>query len=260
MPGGRFPTRGLGLLTAVLCVAALLSGCELESRNVVQPLPQDTSGPIQKAKPYTGMSPAQIYALLAETTQDALSVQVKATQVEDDIEVKINLQVSRAGRARGTITLPEGTMQVRFVGGEFYFLPDRQLLDDIAYGDRVWAERMTGLWIRIPESTDTRFFFDLTDMDILLDNLLDLERPQRGLKRVKGKEMGGRKTVGLRTARGTGTIYVDADGSGRLIGVRERGYHAVFTHWNKKVPVKAPTELMPEQEMDWGQPGPGIKA
>ncbi len=249
------PLRPLLPLAAALAAAStLLAGCggsdsgATGSKAAVKQNTEQTEQTEQEADaapavPYEGLEPAEILALVEENTAKAKTVHVKATYKEPEGKVSMDLQMNRKGRMKGSMTEPStGTMQLTAVGKKGYLQFSEKDLSELAGGNQQVVDALRDKWIAYERGSDKDLdgMFDVMEIDALVNDLVGISSSQTDIVQVKGKEFGGRETIGLKRQNAKGVVYVSADGSGELVAYTQPKARGEWSDWNKPIKVKAP--------------------
>lgn len=243
-PRTRFLTT---LGAAVLGAAVLVTGTGVSSQAATQNVsvaqvaaPAAETAQLQAA---AAKSPVAIYKAARKKAKKAKSVRVQATFEDAGGDVKLDLRMTKAGKATGTISTPgEGSMKVILTSKKTgYFKPGKKMLDQIAAGDESVRQLLAGRWLVFHRGDGLDELFELGAMPTYTQDIFSLSGPQSGLRKVKGAKVKGyKKTIGLKEKGYQGTLLIANDGTNRLAGYRDPESRVTHTAWNKKVTVKAP--------------------
>jgi hypothetical protein len=204
--------------------------------------------PTPATSPLDGMSAQEVWKKVKADTDDAESVHVAASLIEDKQRIVINLKISNSGKAFGTLTFDGDKITVRRLGKTLYFKADRGFWTSKA--DAATAKALTDKWIMVKKgfSADMEQFFQLTEMDFIVGDVLTLTAAeQKALTRVPGIKIAGQQTVGLSDKVATKaeefeTLYVaDADPALPLnFPAGDTDQSMKFRGWNEDFTVLAP--------------------
>jgi hypothetical protein len=211
-----------------------------------------TSAPAEKpaeaASPLAGMSAQQVWKKVKADVTDAESVHVAANLVDGKERIGINLKISKAGKAFGTLTYDGDKMNVRRLGKTLYFKADRGFWTNKA--NAATAKVLTNKWIMIKKGFDADMeqFFLLTELDFIVNDVLTLTpAEQKALTLVPGIKIAGQQTVGLSDKVATKTeefetlFVADADPALPLsFPAEDTSQSMKFRSWNKDFTVVAP--------------------
>lgn len=236
---------------AVLGAAVLLAGTGGEggqaiaaqkvSASLTQVAAPAASGTQSEA--ITAKTAVQIYKAARKKAKAAKTVRLQATIEAKGGQVRMDLRMTRTGKATGTISNPaDGSMKVILVSTKKgYFKPGPKMIDEIAGGDESVKELLAGRWVAFRKGDGLDDLFTVATMKTYTQGIFTLSGPQSGLFKVKGKKVKGyKKTVGLKQKGVTGTLLVAEDGTNRLAGYQDPDSRISYTSWNKKVTAKAP--------------------
>jgi hypothetical protein len=162
--------------------------------------------------PLAGMSALQIWEKTKADADQFRSVRVAARFLDGE---QIDLRMTDTGKVSGRLKIRGDQVQVRRLGKTLY----------LKAGLRFWtrntdaqtARTLNGKWVTVRKgsSSDLEQFFQLTDMDFIVSDIMSLSaEEQKTLKLVPGIDIGSAKTVGLAEAdNGEGdaqTLYLAA--------------------------------------------------
>ena len=242
---------------AVALVACLtLAGCSSDPDVVATNLPSAGAvtttadpAPTEEASPLDGLSAVEVWEKTKADAADAESFHVAARLVDEGQKVAINLKVAKSGKAFGALVFNGNKITIRRLGRTLYYKGDRGFWT--ANADAATATALADKWIVVNQSAAAEMaeFFELTDMDFILDDALSLTAAeQKALKLAPGIDIGTQKTVGLTEAAGSEkgefqTLYVaDADPALPLnfAMATDNGQYMKFRGWGKDFNVVAP--------------------
>ncbi|MCD5310671.1 hypothetical protein [Kineosporia babensis] len=215
------------------------------------PVVQQAVAPSATAAPQVqaaaAKTPVQIFKASRKKAKGAKTVRVQATFEDKGGDVKVDLRMTQAGKATGTISTPaDGSMKLILVSKKKgYFKPGKKMLNEIAGGDKAVKERLAGRWFAFKKGDGLDDAFALGSMKTYTQDIFVLSGKQSGLTKVKGAKVKGyKKTVGLKEKGYPGTLLIAADGTYRLAGYRDPESRVTYSAWNKKVTVKAPKKTL----------------
>ncbi|MCE0537959.1 hypothetical protein LWF15_20920 [Kineosporia rhizophila] len=236
---------------AVLGAAVLLAGTGGESAQAITA--QNVSAPLTQAAAPTGAqaaaysaaarTPIQILKAARAKAKKAKTVRVQATIKDPGGTIKLDLRITKAGKATGSLSTPgDGSMKLILVSKKKgYFKPGKDMLEQIAEGDESVKEQLAGRWIEFGRGEGLDDAFELASWKTYTQDVFTLAGPQSGLVKVKGKKVKGyKKTIGLKERGIQGTLVIAADGTNRLAAYTHPEGRFTYTAWNAKVKIKAP--------------------
>lgn len=243
-------------IAATLGGAVLLAGCgggddeTAKAGGGTSPQASDAGGqaatPAPAAtKPYAGQKPSEIYDAMVAKVKKAKSVHLKANVKDTGGRIKMDVDLSRSGKASGSLSIPaDGSMQIVLNGDKGWFKGGKDMYAKIAGGNNSMTEMLSGQWIAFKKGEGMDDVWALADMKTFTDQSLTPTGPESDIVQVKGKKMAGRQTIGLKEKGSPGVIYVAADGSGELVAVSDKDAKLTYTNWNKPVKAKAPAKSL----------------
>ena len=245
------------MTAAALGAAVLLTGTDgaqaIVTKNVSAPLTQVAAQPAESTSVQTAAysaaskTPLQIIEAARTKAGKATSVRVQATIEHPDGSIRVDLRMTKDGKATGSLSTPaDGSMKLILVSKKKgFFKPSADMLEKITGGDAKAEELLAGRWIEFHQGEGLDDFFALASMKTYTQNVFSLSGPDSGLVKVKGKKVKGyKKTIGLKERGYPGTLLIAADGTNRLAGYQDPQGRMTFTDWNKKVEVKAPANTL----------------
>ncbi|MBT0772685.1 hypothetical protein KIH74_27320 [Kineosporia sp. J2-2] len=201
--------------------------------------------------PYAGLTAVQILNKARKKLDSSTSVRLKMTTKDGKKKLTFDFLMNKSGRATGRMS-PGGKQSMKLIriGKTGYFQPNAVMLNEISGGDKATIKAMSGHWVKFVKGGPSEMWdnLDITDFDYVTGDLLDLTGPESGLKRVEGKKLGGRETIGLVEENVTGKMFIAADGSGEIVGYQDSEIMAVFSDWNTPVKVTAPADPLLEKD------------
>ncbi|GAB3242413.1 hypothetical protein GCM10027456_10220 [Kineosporia babensis] len=248
---------------ALLSGALLLSGCGGGDEPSAEPTSPSTAAEasvesaVQQVSdgPYAGLRPGEILALMQETYGKAKSMRVEGKANMDGERVTLDLQMNRAGRAKGTVsTESEGAFALRVIGDQGWLQPGEDMINSMSAGDKAVQKFLAGKWLAFSTDTDGMSEqFQLTDIDAFFQGMFTPEdiASENLFLAQKTSKFDGREAIGLKKKGESGTVFVAADGSGELLAFTDSDGSLRFTGWNQKVKVRKPAEAKVIAENDW---------
>jgi hypothetical protein len=183
---------------------------------------------------FEGDSAQQVLDKALAATKSASSVHLKGSNSEEGSEFELDLVLSDGKGAQGTIGF----------GGEKVELVQ---LGDVIYikggPTAALGEKFADKWIKSSTKDEgAQEFRNLTSIDAFFTEVL---KPDGTITRVDGKDVDGKKTVGLQDSKAgdeQGTLYISADGKAYplLIATKGQPQGMQFTEWDQPVTIKAP--------------------
>ncbi|MBT0772686.1 hypothetical protein KIH74_27325 [Kineosporia sp. J2-2] len=214
-----------------LLVAVLLAGCGGGGSDSGAAVLSDTPDLV----PYEGMQAAQVFGLMRTSVRQAGSVHVRMESVNGGDRLRSDMRVSRDGVASGWFEPVQGQRaELLRIGDRAWYKGNAQFLD---------ARGLTGVtpdgpWTPVTDDGYVASYLNYTKIPFYTGELL--RTPQKNLRKVEGKVLGGQLSIGLRPRAGTGTLYVSADGSGELVGYQDDTFTYRFSDWDEPVTAEAP--------------------
>jgi hypothetical protein len=240
-------------LLACLTFTAGCSGSKPEIVATNQPTAGAAStsaepGPTENPSPLDGLSAVEVWQKTKTDTAEAATVHVAARFAEGKERIAINLKMAESGKAFGVLVFNGNKITVRRLGRTLYFKADRGFWTTNA--DAATARVLSDKWIMVRKgfSKEMEQFFELTDMNFILDDALSLTAAeQRSLKLVPGIDIGTQSTVGLADETSTQdgelrTLYVsDTDPALPLnFTGSDSSQYMKFRGWGENFTVVAP--------------------
>jgi hypothetical protein len=201
------------------------------------------------------LEPAQIRGRAMKAADSAGSVHLSGTVITKDGGVELDMKLSEDG-GRGEVTSGGTTFGLLRTGESLYLQAGADFWNQAAGGDGegvegTTAEKLDGKYVKVPEKDPAyKRFSGFTDMDTLLDGLLDL-----GGKLAKDEyhEVGDVRTIRLKVDDGAGgRMDVSLQGTPYPVRVERPGGGGTlqFTDWNKKIDLAEPPK---NKQVDYGQ-------
>ena len=207
--------------------------------------PSTDAEPAKPANPLEGLSARQVFAKSKAAFKDSESVHVVARLKDGKDRIVINLKLNDTGKAIGSLTINGSKIDIRRRGKTLYYQGDRKFWKDAA-GNQA-ANLFVDKWLMTKQSAhEIDEFFDLTDLDFYRDESMKLNAAERrGLRLVKGINVAGQATVGLKDTVGPkderGTLYVAAaDPALPMKFATKDGQFLRFQDWGLTITVRAP--------------------
>jgi hypothetical protein len=195
------------------------------------------SSPASK-EAFEGQTPQQILDKAIAAAGGAKSVRMVGKFETDGEKFEIDLAISEAQSAGGTIAFEGESIEIRQIGETMYMKggPFAEL-----------SPKLKNKWIKTKAGDEgAADFGQLTDMNKVFDEMLG---DQKSMSRVDGKDVDGVPTVGLKdnaksegNTDDQGILYVAAEGEPYPLLVESVSGDGglEFTDWNQPVEVKAP--------------------
>ena len=248
-------TRATTAATLLACLT-LTAGCSKSGPEVIATGPAQTSAAATSAAPepsateataVDGLSAVEVWKKTKTDADAAKSVHVAARLLDGKELIAINLKLSEAGKAFGTLAFNGDKITVRRLGKTLYFKADRGFWTTNA--DAATAKALANKWIMVKKgfSKDMEQFFQLTDMDYVVSDMMSLSAAeQQTLKLVPGIDIGRQKTIGLaETDAGQAqlqTLYLSADDPALPLNLTfaDSDQFMKFRSWGQDFTVLAP--------------------
>jgi hypothetical protein len=201
------------------------------------------------------LEPAQIRDRAMKAVASAGSVHLSGTVITKDGGVELDMRLSDGG-GQGEVTSGGTTFGLLRVGEDLYLQAGADFWNQAAGGDGeglegTTAEKLDGKYVKVPEKDPAyQRFSGFTDMDALLDGLLDLDgKPAKdGYHEVRDV-----RTIRLKVDEGAGGRF-DVSLKGTPFPLRlERpagGGTLNFTDWDKPIELEEPPK---KEQVDYGQ-------
>jgi hypothetical protein len=250
------------MATTLAASLSLLAGCSGSDPGLVAKASNPDTSPkassstepaaTDDANPLEGLSAQQVLAKSKAAAKDAKSFHTTAKMLDGKDHITVNLKMTSTGKAYGVIIVNGDKIAVRRLGKTLYFKGSRSFWK--TSGGAQVADLMAGKWLMVKQGTAKEMdeFFELTDTDAFLDETLKLTAAQRkGLKLVKGIDVDGQKTVGLKDTVGDAKSDTDKDGILYVADAEaplplqfavknDDSQYMKFKEWNETVSVVVP--------------------
>jgi hypothetical protein len=236
-------TRSVPAAVAAVAVP-LLAACSAGSATGTSAAARTSSTPTSaaastSAEPFAGLTAKQVLARSAGAMKTARSVHLEGTFVGAGQTMGIDMAMTSAGSASGSIDLgTTGTMKLRRVGSTVYISGD----------DAFWAQAgaqartMRGKWLRT--TTKSKGFADLVTSTSIGGWATKMLESSGTLRRVAGPSVAGLPTVGLvdDDPKNPSTLYLAATGPAYplLFASKDKKSRVAFTQWNTAVTAGPP--------------------
>jgi hypothetical protein len=196
-------------------------------------------------QPFAGMTPKQIKDRAVKDAKAASWVRVRGAGITTNGE-KMSWDVT-VGRSAGMMTLTgskTGTMWGRRVGNRVWLSFDAKFWSTVPDVTPDQARQFAGQWIEYTgDSENTATFRQYMSIGDWTSDLGALNVT----KRVVGKTIGGKKTVGLFEAGSNGSVmYVSIAKKPYPLSVQTNDKSAwlTYSNWNKKASINAPARYI----------------
>lgn len=247
---------------ALLAGLALTAGCSSSAPEATGTTPAATpsaattsagTDPTAASSPLDGLSAVDVWKKTKADATAAKTVHVAAKLLDGKEAIGINLKLSDADRAFGTLSFNGDKITVRRLGQTLYFKADRGFWATNA--DAATAKALADKWIMVKKgfSKDMEQFFQLTDIDFILDDALSLTAvEQKTLKLAPGVDIGTQPTIGLTEGSSTEAaafqlLYVSAADPALPLNFAmssDNSQYMKFRGWNEKFTVVAPKDAI----------------
>ena len=187
---------------------------------------------------FAGQTPQQILEKASAAAGAAESVHMKGKITEEGESFEVDMTVSNAKGAGGSISLGGEKVELRQIGKTMYVKGGPVASVSPKLADKWIKSSATG--------EDAAEFSSLTSMDKVFEEMLD---PEGSVTRVAGKEIDGVPTVGLKDSAKSdgktdeqGILYIAAEGEPYPLLVESTAGQGglQFLDWNEPVKVTAP--------------------
>jgi hypothetical protein len=237
---------------ALLICLALTAGCSGSTPDDRSRPPADTEKGVAadgSSASLTGMSALELWAESKANADVAKSVHVAARYRDGRTRIATNLKMTDTGKVFGTVTFDGDKVRLRRLGRTLYLRAGKQFWT--RNGGAAAASVRADRWVRVKQGSSTALerFFTLTDMDLVVSELMSLSAAeQAALKLVPGIDIGTRRTIGLADELTTDDsepqkLYVSATAPAMplnfVVGSGATRYMK-FRSWNKGFDVVAP--------------------
>jgi hypothetical protein len=199
-----------------------------------------SSGSASSGNGVASESAAQIVADAKKAAAGASSVHVSGTIAESGSQLKLDLTVSNAGKAKGTITTGGASFQLVRVGKTLYIKGTEAFYKKV--GGSAAASLLAGKWLKVP-TTSQQFSSvgSVTNMSQLIGGTL---AAHGAISKAGTTTFQGQQVVGIKDKASGGILYVATTGKPYPVGIARTGSgggQVVFDQWGKPVSVKAPS-------------------
>lgn len=239
-------TKRALLATAALCATAVtLTACgdDKQAGNSASATPSP-------AKPFKGLTPAQISEKSRLTMTKLKSFKVKGSMTNDGEEMTLDVTVAAKGNCRGTFTHAGASAEILMVSGHTYMKGDKKFWQQAGskkgsspQETNAITEMFKGRWFKVPakvEKPDDSFPFCDTAM------MFKKDKKDSHLTKGAETEVNGTRTVTLTGKDGTETrtLLVSAGGEPYMLrmsgeGGKEPG-SLEFSAFNDPVTITPP--------------------
>lgn len=240
------------LLTSAIALVLVLAGCSQDEEPAPGPTPTPSVTTTTPAPAPAADDPKALLARIDQQVAQAKSVRVRAKIDMDGEKVDLDIQMNRAGRAKGKITTgADGSITVILIGRKGWMLPGKTMLKQITGGDPAVEKYVAGKWIPFgPDDADLGQFIELMNIETFFADLItDADLRSDDLVRVKGKKFGGRQTFGLKKPGETGTLFVASGKSAELVAYRDPDGTLQFSDWDQKFKATKPAKVFSKDEL-----------
>jgi len=234
------------MAATLLLALALTAGCSSSPEKAGGAA---ASAPAKSTSPLTGMSALEVWAKTKSDADATKSVHVTGKFLDGEQKIGMDLKMTDAGKVFGVLTLNNDQILVRRLGKTLYFKADRGFWTKNA--DAATATALAGKWVKVKQgsSADLEQFFDLTDMDFIVSDVMSLSAAeQQTLKLAPGVGINHQKTVALVDETTTEeaeveTLYVSASDPALPLHLAigsDNSQFMKFRSWDKDFTVVAP--------------------
>jgi hypothetical protein len=238
------------MAAALLMTLALAAGCENSGSGANGPA--STPTPSTSPSPFPGMSAEEIWRQSMDALDHAEAVHLIANIPDGEDRkdtAKIDLRMTTAPKAIGTLTRGGHEVSIRRIGNVLYLNGDAGFWQDIS--NPQLAIMLASRWTKTTKGPEAmEMLFELTEVHNFAHKVLDRSPAQQAkLLIVPGIEVDGKPTVGLsntpagKEAEGSGILYVASNGPALPMQLKlgiDGVHYLKFTDWNKAVTVTAP--------------------
>jgi|GEM_PF-3441362 len=235
----RTSTTKAGIATLALVSALALAGCASDDSDGSDGGDTAGSGDLAEAGPngIEDLEPDEILERVEEAVNGATSVHLMGEQNQGGTAIAVDLQMSAAGDATGTVTNAGTTIELIVVDGVTYF----------SAGEEFWsgqlgpelAAQVGDKFVEVP--ADDESFGDFGDFDAFFADLLKAEGDVE-----KGDEssVDSIPALILIDTVDDGELYISMQGEPLPLKVssQEDGSELLLSDWNEEVVVNAPAE------------------
>ncbi|MET8574535.1 hypothetical protein [Streptomyces sp. NPDC005012] len=201
------------------------------------------------------LEPGQIRSRAMKAVDSARSVHLSGTVITKDGGVELDMKLSDGG-GQGEVTSGGTTFGLLRVGEDLYLQAGADFWNQAAGGDGkglegTTAEKLDGKYVKVPEKDPAyQRFSGFTDMDLLLDGLLDLDGK---LAKDDYHEVDDVRTIRLKVDEGAGgRLDVSLQGTPFPVRLERPGGGGTLrlSDWNHKLALEEPPK---SKQVDYGQ-------
>ncbi|MFJ5643689.1 hypothetical protein [Streptomyces sp. NPDC093223] len=182
------------------------------------------------ARPFEGLSPAQIAERSRVVMTNLKSFRAKGTVTTDGKNMTVDMVVAGKGNCLGTFGFHGGKGQIRWYGGDTYMKGDKTFWTEVGGGEKgvspqqaaAVSELLAGRWLKTPAgSTDTDDEFPFCDTA----SIFAKDTSDSSLTRGADTSVDGRSAVTLTGKDGaaTRTLVVAAEGQPYQVRITAEG-------------------------------------
>jgi hypothetical protein len=192
----------------------------------------------------TSKSPDQMLATAVQAAQAANSVHVAGTVRDGGSTIGIDLSITQARGASGTVAEGPASFKLIEAGGAFYIQPNARFLSKFTHSSAA-VQLLRGKWLKgSPTNSSFQSFSQLTSIKSLMGSLT---QDHGTLTKGSTTTINGVKAVALRSSKG-GTMYIATTGKPYPLEVTKtsgtRTGKVTFSDYNKTFSISAPSHAV----------------
>ncbi|TKJ22878.1 hypothetical protein [Blastococcus sp. CCUG 61487] len=196
--------------------------------------------------PLEGKTGPEVAELAADALEEAGSVRMAGTMLEDGEEMEVDLQL-QGDDAAGTITVDGTEIELISVDGDVYMLASPDLLASFGLPEDI-AAQFEGQWILLPAEDASDF------ADFSLKGFADeLRNPDEGdiKEKTRKDELDGESVVVVEQEDGSTLTVKDGDPAYplQITGGGESEGTVTFSDHGKKMDISAPDDVLDLEEL-----------
>jgi hypothetical protein len=243
----------------LLAVPAVLAGCGGSSDHAGHNA--TVAAAVSPDGSYAGRSAEQVLAASTVAVKQARSVRISGTIDQAGHTLRYSMTEVPGKGTAGTVTVDGASAQVRHIGTAVYAKPTKKFLTGQAgaAGATLYAT-LRGRWLKADEQIAAAAGLgNLGDLGTLASTFDKVVPTNGSLTRVAGTTVSGAKTTGVTFSTGgkKGTVYVSTTAPGYPLRVRSSAGTVTFSHWDEKVSVTKPGQVLDIADLDVGSLGLG---
>jgi hypothetical protein len=193
---------------------------------------------------FVDLSAAEIRDQVVADMQDLESLTLAAEVTSDDRELRFNLSLDTAGNCAGTVSLGEGSAEIRSVDDALYLKGDKEFWESGPTRSGMFQGMMGDRWAKLPPGTSG--FANVCDLDGFLGGFDVTESADVELTKGEQGEVDGQPAIELLTQEDEPTSVWVSTGDDHYVLKLERAgddpLKVTLSDFDEPVEVTAPSE------------------